>query len=92
MIPVIHSLPPDPTLPPEIGDASAWYGPELKGRTDWIEHVSEAEIAELESTARELAKSSIDLSSIAAEDFRFLRWAQAFGYYWKRCSAAAASC
>src|ERR1043166_1308782 len=69
MIPVIHSLPPDPMLPPEIGDASAWYGPDLKDRTDWIEHLSEAEITELESTARELAKSSVDLSSITTEDF-----------------------
>jgi len=69
MISVVNSLPPDLTLPPEIGDTSAWYGPDLKDRTDWIEHVSEAEIAELESAARQLAKSAGDLSSITAEDF-----------------------
>jgi len=70
---VIHSLPLDTTLPPEIGDASAWYGPDLKGRTDWIEHLSEAEIAEVESATneleKELAKSSVDLTSIKREDF-----------------------
>jgi hypothetical protein len=56
------------SLPPEIGDASAWYGPELMGRTDWIEHLAPAEIAEVESASRELAQSS-DLTSISAADF-----------------------
>jgi len=66
---IIHSLPPDTTLPPEIGDASAWYGPGLKGRTDWIERLSEAEIAEVESAVKELAKSSFDLTLISTDDF-----------------------
>jgi len=67
-----HSLPPDTTLPPEIGDRSAWYGLDLKGRTDWIEHLSEAEVAEVESAAKELAelaKSSFDLTAISTDDF-----------------------
>src|SRR6266566_1328010 len=69
---VIRSVPPDITLPPEIGDASAWYGPNLTGRTDWIECLSQAEIAEVESATRQLAesaKSSLDLTSINTEDF-----------------------
>jgi len=57
------------SLPPEICDASAWYGPELLGRPDWIEQLSQAEIAEVESAARELAESSTDLTSISAGDF-----------------------
>jgi hypothetical protein len=65
----IHSLPTDTTLPPETGDASAWYGPDLKGRTDWIERLSEAEIGEVENAARELAKSFLDLTSISSDDF-----------------------
>jgi len=69
---VIHSLPPNITLPPEIVDASAWYGRDLKGRTDWIEPLSEGEISEVESAARELAKSSLDLTSMSSDDFRFL--------------------
>jgi hypothetical protein len=64
----IHSLPPDTTLLPEIGDASAWYGPDLKERTDWIEHLSAAEIAEVESAANELEKSYVDLTSINMDD------------------------
>jgi Taurine catabolism dioxygenase TauD, TfdA family len=65
---VIHSLPTDTTLPPEIRDASAWYGSDLEGSTDWIEQLSEAEIAELESAAHVLEKSSIDLASITIND------------------------
>jgi hypothetical protein len=70
---VMQSLPPDTTLPPEIGDRSAWYGQDLKGRIDWIELLSADEIAEVESAAneleKELAKSSVDLTSINTEDF-----------------------
>jgi hypothetical protein len=66
---VIHPLSPDTTLPPEIADASAWYGLDLKGRTDWIERLSEAEIAEIESAIRKFAKSSFDLTSIGTDNF-----------------------
>jgi hypothetical protein len=65
---VIH-LPLDTALPPEISDASAWYGSDLKERTDWIGRLSETEIAEVESAVRELAKSSVDLASINTGDF-----------------------
>ena len=68
MTSVVHSLP-DTTLPPEIKDASAWYGPDLQGRTDWIEHLSATEIAEVDSATRGLAESSIDLTSITRDDF-----------------------
>lgn len=34
-------------LPPEIKDASAWYGPHFKGRTEWIERLSGSEITSL---------------------------------------------
>ena len=69
MTSAIHSLPPDTTLPPETGDRSAWYGPDLKGRTDWIESLSEAEIAEVQTAAKELAESFLDLTSISSDDF-----------------------
>jgi len=36
------------TLPPEIKDRSAWYGHDLANCDDWIEHLSAAEIAEVE--------------------------------------------
>jgi len=60
------------TLPPEISDASAWYGSDLKESSDWIEFLTEAEIAEVENAAdvlMELAVGSFDLASIDTEDF-----------------------
>ena len=36
-------------LPPQLDDASAWYGPELSRSEEWIETISESEIAEVES-------------------------------------------
>ena len=60
---------PEPSLPPEIKGRSAWYGAELKKSTDWIKHLSEAEIAEVESATRELAESTFDLTSIRTDDF-----------------------
>jgi Taurine catabolism dioxygenase TauD, TfdA family len=72
MTSVIYSLPCDTTLPPEIRDRSAWYGQDLKGRTDWIARLSESEIAEVEIAAEKLAaltKSSLDLTSTSTDDF-----------------------
>jgi hypothetical protein len=72
MTSVINPLSPETTLPPEIRDRSAWYGPDLKATTNWIAHLSEAEIAEVESATRELARlaeSSFDLTSISSDDF-----------------------
>jgi hypothetical protein len=56
-------------LPPEIKDASVWCGPELQGRTDWIERLSESEIAEVETAVKRLEASSLDLRSIESKDF-----------------------
>jgi len=56
-------------LPPEIEDASVWYGPDLNGGTEWIERLSESEIAEVETAVRHLEASSLDLTSIRREDF-----------------------
>ena len=56
-------------LPPEIKDTSAWYGPDLKGRTDWILNLSEAEIVEIENAVNGLNGSSVDLTAMREEDF-----------------------
>ena len=56
-------------LPPEIKDTSAWYGPDLKGRTDWIVNLSEAEIVEIENAVNGLNGSSVDLTAMREEDF-----------------------
>jgi hypothetical protein len=56
-------------LPPEIQGASAWYGPDMALRQDWIEILSEAEINEIEQSAKRLAGVSADIPSIRREDF-----------------------
>ena len=56
-------------LPPEISGPSAWYGPEVAGRADWIELLSPAELAEIESAARRLAETEIDWQSLTQNDF-----------------------
>ena len=57
------------SLPPQIRDASAWYGRDLRESSNWRERLSGAEIAEVESATRELTDSSIDLTSITSDHF-----------------------
>ena len=45
------------SLPPPVRDSSAWYGSDLAAKTDWIEHLSETEIAEVETAVRQFADS-----------------------------------
>src|SRR5262245_55119982 len=56
-------------LPPEIKGASAWFGPEMLTRLDWIEHVSETEIAEVESAMKPLADAHVDITAIRRDGF-----------------------
>jgi hypothetical protein len=57
---------PDTTLPPEIRDASVWYGPEVAQQTDWIVRLSETEIAEVEQAVRNL--DGAHLAALSASD------------------------
>jgi hypothetical protein len=60
------------TLPPEICDRSAWLGPDLARRADWIAELSQLEIEEVENAAGNLlvrAESYADLTSLRREDF-----------------------
>ena len=57
----------DSDLPPEVDDRSAWYGSQMVGRKDWIERLSEEEIAEVENAVERLEESQVDLASITAE-------------------------
>jgi Taurine catabolism dioxygenase TauD, TfdA family len=59
---------PSTTLPPQVEDRSAWYGPEMAKRDDWIERLSDVEIAEVERSFRELDSKQTDLTSITAND------------------------
>jgi hypothetical protein len=54
------------SLPPEIRDASVWYGPELAHQTDWIVHLSDTEIAEVEQVVRKL--DGVHLATLSTED------------------------
>jgi hypothetical protein len=58
----------DDSLPPEVRDASAWYGPELAARKDWVAHLSPTELAELENVRLKLEKSAIDIATINLND------------------------
>ena len=55
--------------PPEIQGSSAWYGPEMLTRRDWIEDLSETEIAEVERATKPLADARVDIASIRRVDF-----------------------
>lgn len=44
-----------PDLPPEIYDASAWYGPVMLRDQSWLEYFSQTEIAEIEAAMHRLA-------------------------------------
>ncbi len=56
-------------LPPVIQGPSAWYGPDLAARGDWVEHLSETETAEIDSAAARLTDASVDIPSIRRQDF-----------------------
>ena len=56
------------SLPPPVRDQSAWYGRDLAQADDWIEHLSETDIAELEQATRELETSQVELATMAAND------------------------
>ena len=56
-------------LPPEIHGPSAWYGPDLAARGDWIEQLTETEILEIDAAAERLANAEIDIPSIRQHDF-----------------------
>ncbi|HEX4945240.1 MAG TPA: TauD/TfdA family dioxygenase [Blastocatellia bacterium] len=56
-------------LPPEIHYASAWYGPEMARRTDWIVPLTERDIAEIEAAIKPFATNERDITTIRRADF-----------------------
>ena len=56
-------------LPPALGGPSAWYGPDIALRTEWIELLSPAELAEIESASERLARREIDWQTLSHDDF-----------------------
>src|SRR5689334_17280374 len=56
-------------LPPEIAGPSAWYGPEMAARTDWIHALGAAEIDELDRGVRHLAGTDVNPAAMTRDDF-----------------------
>jgi hypothetical protein len=56
-------------LPSPLDGPSAWYGPDVAGRSDWIESLSPIELAEIESATRQLARAERDWATLHREDF-----------------------
>src|SRR4051794_37389393 len=56
-------------LPPVVDGPSAWYGPEMSGRNDWIYQLTESEINEIENAIDNADRDWIDLATITREDF-----------------------
>jgi len=57
------------TLPPEQTGPTAWYGPDMAARTDWIETLSPADIAEIEAATRLASARQPDIARLTREDF-----------------------
>jgi TfdA family taurine catabolism dioxygenase TauD len=56
-------------LPPEIEGPSAWYGPDLSRRQDWLEYLSTTEVEEVERAVKRLASDSCDIVTMRSIDF-----------------------
>ena len=57
------------TLPPEIVGPSAWLGPQASASTQWIHHLTDSELSELEKAARSALETHADIASIRRETF-----------------------
>jgi hypothetical protein len=56
-------------LPPAIGGSSAWYGPDVADRAEWIEVLSPTELAEIEFAGQRLARVEVDWQTLSHDDF-----------------------
>lgn len=56
-------------LPPEVVGASAWYGPEMSARDDWIYRLTANDIAEIEQAMAPLVGREADIAQIRKADF-----------------------
>jgi len=56
-------------IPPAVGGPSAWYGPAIAGRSDWIEFLSPDELAEIEAASRQFADADRDWETLNRDEF-----------------------
>lgn len=76
-------------LPPEVTGPPAWYGPEMAKKADWIEHLSAAEIGEIETAVDALSTREPIPSKFDRRTFRCRRSGHAFSKSWRKSSTAA---
>jgi len=63
----LSNLPPE--IPREIEGPSAWYGPDLARRSDWLEYLSSNDLEEVEQPVKRLASESREITTISSEAF-----------------------
>src|SRR5262245_3233755 len=63
-------------LPVRIDDPSAWYGPHMAARTDWIEVLSEQELDELYRASEPWVDERTDIATITKDRFPLTQLAQ----------------
>jgi hypothetical protein len=56
-------------IPERIEGPSAWYGPDLAARGEWVEQLTESEIAEIDTASKRLANADVDIPSMRRQDF-----------------------
>jgi hypothetical protein len=56
-------------LPDEIAGLSAWYGPEMARRTDWVHTLTDAEVGEVEAAVRRMEETGLDPAALRRENF-----------------------
>ena len=56
-------------VPPAISGPSAWYGPQMAASREWIEPLSEKEIAEIDAATQRLVRADKDIATITQTDF-----------------------
>jgi len=55
--------------PARIDGPSAWKGPDMLGRSDWIYHLSESDIAEIDAAVHAIQAGGIGFAGIGQETF-----------------------
>ncbi|WP_437319719.1 TauD/TfdA family dioxygenase [Sorangium sp. So ce385] len=56
-------------IPAQIAGPAAWYGPAMARGDGWIEHLTPAEIEEVEAAVRRFGETGADPAQIRGEDF-----------------------
>lgn len=56
-------------LPPAVEGPSAWYGPEVSARQDWIYQLTPDDIAEVEQAVAPLVSTEADIAQLTQADF-----------------------